>query len=210
MTKSYKKAFQLSNREVQWIRSTVPEKRAFLIKHGRDSVIATLNLSSMPDLIKVLSGRKETVEELQRLMDRVGTDPKDWLPTFMGRGGPMRYRFVLATLSLLPLSVPRARADVPTIDAAQLDQHTNIANTKVKLIPIVTNHATADQGIHCAATRGKRGPSPIRRRRPMPRLAPAQSSRRRLPRSQRSRRPRRDQCWRCRTRGARRRQSPPA
>ena len=40
----------------------------------------------MPDLIKVLSGRKETVEELQRLMDRVGTDPKDWLPTFMGRG----------------------------------------------------------------------------------------------------------------------------
>ena len=83
---SYKKAFQLSNREVQWIRSTVPEKRAFLIKHGRDSVIATLNLSSMPDLIKVLSGRKETVEELQRLMDQLGTDPKDWLPTFMGRG----------------------------------------------------------------------------------------------------------------------------
>ena len=69
----------------------------------------------------------------------------------------MRYRYVLATLSLLPLSIPSARADVPTIDAAQLDQHTNIANTKVKLIPIVTNHATADQGIHCAATKGQKG-----------------------------------------------------
>ena len=82
---SYKKAFQLSNREVNWIRSTVPERRAFLIKHGQDSVIATLNLSSMPDLIKVLSGRKETVDELERLIERVGPDPQVWLPIFTGR-----------------------------------------------------------------------------------------------------------------------------
>jgi type IV secretion system protein VirB4 len=82
---SYRKAFRLSEREVAWIRSTVPESRSFLIKHGRDSVIGKLNLSGMPDLIKVLSGRTETVAELEELRARVGDDPKVWLPIFMGR-----------------------------------------------------------------------------------------------------------------------------
>lgn len=82
---SYRRAFQLSGREVNWIRSTVPESRSFLIKHGRDSVVAKLNLSGMPDLIKVLSGRTETVAELAALRARVGDDPAVWLPIFMGR-----------------------------------------------------------------------------------------------------------------------------
>lgn len=82
---SYKKAFQLSAREIRWIRETVPEARSFLIKHGQDSVIAKLDLSAMPDLIKILSGRTETVAELHALMARVGEDPKIWLPIFTGR-----------------------------------------------------------------------------------------------------------------------------
>ncbi|KIU53112.1 VirB4 family type IV secretion system protein [Bradyrhizobium elkanii] len=82
---SYKQAFRLSGREVAWIRGTVPESRSFLIKHGRDSVVAKLNLASMPDLIKELSGRTETVAELDALRARVGNDPAVWLPLFMGR-----------------------------------------------------------------------------------------------------------------------------
>ncbi len=82
---SYARAFRLSSREVAWIRQTAPESRSFLIKHGRDSVIARLNLSGMPDLIKVLSGRTETVAELEALRARVGDDPAVWLPIFMGR-----------------------------------------------------------------------------------------------------------------------------
>lgn len=82
---SYRQAFRLSGREVDWIRSTVPESRSFLIKHGRDSVVARLNLASMPDLIKVLSGRTETVAELDALRARVGDDPAAWLPIFLGR-----------------------------------------------------------------------------------------------------------------------------
>ncbi len=39
-------AFRLSAREVEWIRTSVPEQRSFLIKHGQDSVIAKLNLSA--------------------------------------------------------------------------------------------------------------------------------------------------------------------
>ena len=82
---SYRTAFRLSDRELAWIRTTVPESRSFLIKHGRDSVVARLNLSGMPDLIKVLSGRSETVAELDALRVRLGDDPAAWLPAFLGR-----------------------------------------------------------------------------------------------------------------------------
>jgi len=82
---SYRKAFQLSERETRWIRETVPEARSFLIKHGQDSVIAKLDLGAMPEFIKVLSGRTETVAELYKLMGEVGSEPEAWLPLFMGR-----------------------------------------------------------------------------------------------------------------------------
>ncbi|MGA0564778.1 VirB4 family type IV secretion/conjugal transfer ATPase [Ancylobacter sp. VNQ12] len=82
---SYRQAFRLSGREVHWIRSTPAESRSFLIKHGRDSVVARLNLGGMADLIKVLSGRTETVAELEALRARVGGDPSVWLPIFLGR-----------------------------------------------------------------------------------------------------------------------------
>lgn len=82
---SYAGAFRLSAREVRWIRTTPVESRSFLIKHDQDSVIARLNLRGMPELIKVLSGRTETVAELDALRARVGDDPQAWLPIFMGR-----------------------------------------------------------------------------------------------------------------------------
>jgi type IV secretion system protein VirB4 len=82
---SYRRAFQLSDREMRWIRETVPEARSFLIKHGQDSVIAKLDLGGMPEVIKVLSGRTETVAELYSLMEAVGSAPEAWLPIFMRR-----------------------------------------------------------------------------------------------------------------------------
>jgi type IV secretion system protein VirB4 len=82
---SYMNAFRLSRREVAWIRENVPESRQFLIKSGQDSVIAKLDLGSMPDLIKVLSGRAETGQECALLRQRHGDDPARWLPQFMGR-----------------------------------------------------------------------------------------------------------------------------
>lgn len=82
---SYATAFRLSEREIRWIRETPPETRKFLIKHDQDSVIARLNLGSMPQAIKVLSGRVETVAELDALRARVGDDPADWLPLFLER-----------------------------------------------------------------------------------------------------------------------------
>jgi type IV secretion system protein VirB4 len=81
---SYIHRFGLTVKEYNFIRNTPPEKRAFLVKHGNDSVIARLDLGAMPDLIKVLSGRKETVEECARLREIHGDDPSGWLSKFCG------------------------------------------------------------------------------------------------------------------------------
>jgi len=39
-------------------------------------------MSHMPEFIKVLSGREETVREVELLLDEYGDDPKDWLSKF--------------------------------------------------------------------------------------------------------------------------------
>lgn len=81
---SYIRRFGLTVKEFNFIRSTPPEKRTFLVKHGNDSVIARLDLGTMPDVIKVLSGRKDTIEECARLREELGDDPSAWLSRFCG------------------------------------------------------------------------------------------------------------------------------
>ncbi|RWD10435.1 VirB4 family type IV secretion/conjugal transfer ATPase [Mesorhizobium sp.] len=81
---SYIKRFGLTVKEFNFIKSTPPEKRAFLVKHGNDSVIARLDLSSMPDMVKVLSGRKKTIEECAALREKYGDEPENWLAEFCG------------------------------------------------------------------------------------------------------------------------------
>ncbi|TPK72138.1 VirB4 family type IV secretion/conjugal transfer ATPase [Mesorhizobium sp. B2-4-15] len=83
---SYVGRFGLTAKEFAFIRNTPPERRTFLIKHGNDSVIARLDLSSMPDMLKVLSGRKETVELCAALRARLGDDPANWLAEFCREG----------------------------------------------------------------------------------------------------------------------------
>ena len=47
-------------------------------------MIAKMNLSGMPDLIKVLSGRTETVAECECFGSQLGDDPARRLPAFCG------------------------------------------------------------------------------------------------------------------------------
>ena len=80
---SYMKRFGLTAKEFGFIKTTAPESRTFLIKHGNDSVIAKLDLSTMPEMVKVLSGRRETIAECEALRKEHGNDPADWLELFM-------------------------------------------------------------------------------------------------------------------------------
>ncbi|MER8563248.1 VirB4 family type IV secretion/conjugal transfer ATPase [Mesorhizobium sp. M0578] len=79
---SYITRFGLTVKEFNFIKNTPPEKRTFLVKHGNDSVIARLDLSSMPDMVKVLSGRKKTIEECAALREQYGDEPQKWLAEF--------------------------------------------------------------------------------------------------------------------------------
>lgn len=83
---SHVKGISLTAREFDWIKNSDPFTRSFLVKHGGDSLIASLKLDGMDDILKVLSGRGETVAELDRLRAQVGDDPDVWLPIFSGIG----------------------------------------------------------------------------------------------------------------------------
>ncbi|MCM2294706.1 VirB4 family type IV secretion/conjugal transfer ATPase [Allorhizobium sp. BGMRC 0089] len=82
---AYINDFNLSEKEFYFVQNSVAERRCFLIKSARSSVIARLDLSGMPDYIKVLSGGEKAVLELDRLRAEFGDDPQNWLPHFMGK-----------------------------------------------------------------------------------------------------------------------------
>lgn len=84
-TDVYRKAFMLSEREFNLLKTTDPGTRSFLVKQGKDVVIAKIDLSGMEDAICVLSGRAETVGILDEILAEHGEDPDVWLPIFQQR-----------------------------------------------------------------------------------------------------------------------------
>ncbi len=84
--KSHCEAFNLSDKEFDLIKNQLdPSDRCFLIKQGRNSVVARLNLKGMDDALAILSGRKETVALLDEIRAEHGDDPKVWIPIFHER-----------------------------------------------------------------------------------------------------------------------------
>ncbi len=77
--------FGLTEHEFDLIRTLPDSTHCFLIKHGSDSVVARLNLSGVPDLLTVLSGRESSVRRLDDLRARYGDAPADWLPHLLER-----------------------------------------------------------------------------------------------------------------------------
>jgi type IV secretion system protein VirB4 len=84
-TEVYKKAFMISDREFNLLKTTDPGSRFFMVKQGKDVVIARIDLSGMDDVIWTLSGRAETVVIVDEIRKEVGDDPNKWLPIFWQR-----------------------------------------------------------------------------------------------------------------------------
>jgi len=81
----YKKAFAVTDREFNLLRTTDPGSRYFLVKQGKDVVVARIDLSGMDDVINILSARAETVVILDEVRAEVGDAPENWMGPFQER-----------------------------------------------------------------------------------------------------------------------------
>lgn len=79
----------LTERQYELIKTLPDNQYYFLLDHGRgadkESVVARINLSKCPNLIKVISAREETLMIFDRIITEVGNDPDVWLPIFYER-----------------------------------------------------------------------------------------------------------------------------
>ncbi|MEM9310967.1 MAG: VirB4 family type IV secretion system protein [Pseudomonadota bacterium] len=81
----YINGFGLSRHEFDLVRTLPDTSRCFLIKHGRESLVARLDLSGEGEILTILSGREGTVRIFDELSQVVGTDPQAWLPLLLER-----------------------------------------------------------------------------------------------------------------------------
>ena len=83
--KEYTEGFKCTAAEYEIIRSLPEESRMFLIKQGHISMLGRLDLSGFDRELAVLSGSTDNNELLDRILEEVGDDPKNWLPIFYER-----------------------------------------------------------------------------------------------------------------------------
>jgi type IV secretion system protein VirB4 len=81
--RDYVEGFGLTRLEYDIVRTMPETARAFLVRHGTDSVVVRLNLASEPELLTVLSGRERTVRLLDRIRAEAGDAPAAWLPRLL-------------------------------------------------------------------------------------------------------------------------------
>ena len=74
--------FQITSSEFSMIKETPAEQRLFLYKQNQGSAICRLNLRGMDEEMAVFSGNSATVKLLDDVREKVGNNPKDWLPLF--------------------------------------------------------------------------------------------------------------------------------
>jgi type IV secretion system protein VirB4 len=92
-TDAYRQAFMVTEREFNLLKTTDPGSRFFLVKQGKDVVVARIDLSGMDDVVNVLSARAETVSILDEVRKEVGDAPEAWMPIFQERVRLEREKF---------------------------------------------------------------------------------------------------------------------
>ncbi len=84
----YCEGFGLTLHELDLIRTLPPHSRCFLVRQPDASAVVRLDLSGMPEVLTVLSGRESTVRRLDTLRARFGDAPSAWFPELTGMPWP--------------------------------------------------------------------------------------------------------------------------
>jgi len=80
----YCEGFGLTAHELDLIRSLPAHSRCFLVRQPDASVVVRLDLSGMPEVLAVLSGRESVVRRLDVLRAEYGDAPSAWYPALTG------------------------------------------------------------------------------------------------------------------------------
>ena len=84
----YCDGFGLTEHELDLIRTLPAHSRCFLVRQPDASVVVRLDLSGMPEVLTVLSGRESIVRRLDALRAEYGDAPADWYPALTGGAWP--------------------------------------------------------------------------------------------------------------------------
>ncbi|MGN6357927.1 MAG: VirB4 family type IV secretion/conjugal transfer ATPase [Novosphingobium sp.] len=84
----YCEGFGLTAHELDLIRSLPAHSRCFPIRQPDASVVVRLDLSGMPEVLTLLSGRESTVRKLDSLRSQYGDAPAGWYPALTGEFWP--------------------------------------------------------------------------------------------------------------------------
>jgi type IV secretion system protein VirB4 len=84
----YCDGFGLTEHELDVIRTLPVHSRCFLVRQPDASVVVRLDLSDMPEVLMVLSGRESIVRRLDGLRSSLGDAPADWFGPLTGLPWP--------------------------------------------------------------------------------------------------------------------------
>ena len=84
----YCDGFGLTSHELDLIRTLPAQSRCFLIRQNDASVVVRLDLSGMPEVLAVLSGRESVVRRLDGLRAEYGDAPSAWYPVLTSANWP--------------------------------------------------------------------------------------------------------------------------
>jgi type IV secretion system protein VirB4 len=84
----YCEGFGLTDHELDVIRTLPAHSRCFLVRQPDASVVVRLDLSGMPEILTVLSGRESVVRRLDSLRATYGDHPAAWFETLTGSPWP--------------------------------------------------------------------------------------------------------------------------
>lgn len=79
----YVNGFKVTEMEFETIRTLGEASRQFLIKQGHKSTVVTLDLSSLNEMLDVLSTSLDNIEILDEIRAEVGDNPQVWMPIYL-------------------------------------------------------------------------------------------------------------------------------
>lgn len=79
---AYSVIWNLSEIEIEQLVNLDNSKHEFMFRHSGATVVASLDLKGMDDILSVLAADSSSIQRMNEIKSKVGEQPDDWLPVF--------------------------------------------------------------------------------------------------------------------------------